>query len=190
MLAITLAVMSHYDEFFHILANIIDFDWNWEYDTGFTIPMIAALKENMEFIKFLIKQKNIDWNLKNRTGLNILSLALKYLSSDLIMMIINVRNLEVNIEDLSSQKVLARAIKECKSYVSKMMSRKSTDREVTKTPLIFALENSLNKNIVKILVSGATSQEIVDLVLYSRFSISKTFMDGNESKRLKLDTKC
>ena len=57
-------------------------------------------------------------------------------------------------------------------------------REVTMTPLIFALENNLNKNIIKILVSGATTQEIVDLVLYSRSSISK---DENESKRLKLD---
>ena len=97
--------------------------------------------------------------------------------------------MEVDIEDLRSKKVLKRAIKVCKSYVSKLMSRKSADGEVTKTSLIFALENNLSKNIVKILFSSATSPEIVDLVLYSRSSKSKTFIDGNESKRLKLDTR-
>ena len=59
-------------------------------------------------------------------------------------------------------------MKELKIYVSKLMTKRFDDKESTKTPVIFALENDLSDHIVKILVAGANTQDIVDLVLYSQ----------------------
>ena len=82
-------------------------------------------------------------------------------------------------------------MKEIQSSVSEMI-RKSDDREVTKTPLIFALENDLEEIIIKILIVAAKAQDIVDLVLYSRSflqsSVTSFEMDcENPRKKIKLD---
>ena len=74
------------------------------------------------------------------------------------------------------------------------MMRKSDDREITKTPLISALENDLEEIIVKVLIVAAKAQDIVDLVLYSRSflpSSDTSFeMDcENPRKKIKLDYK-
>ena len=139
-------------------------------------------------MKLLLQQKNFDWNRKSLDGLTALTILLmKNCSQNIVMKIINKTDLDVDSDELENYDVLQRAVRTCKSFVSEMMLRKSIDREITKTPLIFALENNLNKNIIKILISGATSQEIVDLVLSSCSSTSSTSMDGNQRKRLKLD---
>ena len=80
---------------------------------------------------------------------------------------------------------------EVKSSISEMI-RKSDDREITKTPLIFALENDLEEIIIKILIVAAKAQDIVDLVLYSRsflpLSVTSFKMDcENPRKKIKLD---
>ena len=91
---------------------------------------------------------------------------------------------------LESEKVLQVIAQEVKTSVSGMMTRISDDREITKTPIIFALENNLNENFVKVLVGGAKTEDIVDLVLYSRSNSSAdTFVDidDNPRKKIRLD---
>ena len=72
------------------------------------------------------------------------------------------------------------------------MMRKSDDREVTKTPLIFALENDLEEIVIKILFAAAKAQDIVNLVFYSILflpsSVTSLEIDcGNPRKKIKLD---
>ena len=103
----------------------------------------AAKSRNIEIVKILIQQPGTKWELENGEGETALSVI------------------------LGNKKLFREVLKEAKSYVSKLMTKKYGDSEVTKTPVIFALENNLREHIVKFLVAGSSTQDIVDLVLYS-----------------------
>ena len=87
---------------------------------------------------------------------------------------------------LATENVLQVIEQKVKDSVSKMMIRTFDDREITKTPIIFALEKNLNENLIKVLVGGAKTQDIVDLVLYSK-SVVSTYEDSNPRKKRRLD---
>ena len=65
------------------------------------------------------------------------------------------------------QKIHERAVDECKKYVSKMIYSDVNKEGNNISLLIFALQNNVNDCFVKLLVSGATTQDILDLVIYS-----------------------
>ena len=54
-----------------------------------------------------------------------------------------------------------------KKYVSKMIYSDINKEGNNISLLIFALQNNVNDCFVKLLVSGATTQDILDLVIYS-----------------------
>ena len=88
---------------------------------------------------------------------------------------------------LTTENVLRVIVQKVKDTVSKLMIRTSDDREITKTPIIFALEKNLNENLIKVLVAGAKTQDIVDLVLYSTSVVSIcSYEDSNPSKKRRL----
>ena len=114
----------------------------------------------------LIQQPGINWDLENEEG-------------DTALIII-----------LRNKELFKIVFKDVKDHVSKLMTKNVGNREITKTPVIFALENDLEEHFVKILVAGARTQDIVDLVLYSGLhSPTVTFVDeeSNPSKKIKLD---
>ena len=80
-----------------------------------------------DMLKLFIKIQNINWSIRNWKG-------------------------DTAFDILAKNKVALKiVVGEFKSFISKMMIRKSDDREITKTPLIFALENNLDEHIFKIL---------------------------------------
>ena len=117
---------------------------------------------NDDILKILMKVS--DWNKSNKYGMTPIECI------------------------LTTDDILQVVVQEIKVTVSKMMIRTSDDREITKTPIIFALEKILNENIIKVLVAAAKTQDIVDLVLYSK-SVVSTFEaeDSNPRKKRRLD---
>ena len=119
---------------------------------------MAAKRGNFETLRILIKHPGLRWDLENKEGETALSLVLR------------------------NEELLLALLKELKIYVSKLMTKRFDDIEVTNTPMIFALENDLSDHIVKILVAGASTQDIVDLVLYSSSSDKVKEKDLLENK--------
>ena len=126
----------------------------------------AAAWGKVRILQMLIQQPGINWDIENEEGDTALTLILR------------------------NEELFCIVFKSVKSHVSKLMTKKFGDGEITKTPVIFALENDLEEHIVKILVAGARTQDIVDLVLYSGlYSPTVTFVneETNPSKKIKLD---
>ena len=76
--------------------------------------------------------------------------------------------LKINVSMLKLMRIHNVAVKECKLYVSKMMFRDDDEVETNISQLMFALQTNLSDQIINLLVSGATTQDIVDLVLLAR----------------------
>ena len=121
--------------------------------------------EKVKILRMLIQQPGINWNTENKEG-------------DTGFKII-----------LRNKELFKIVFKDVKAHVSKQMTKKVGDREITKTPVIFALENDLEEHIVKILVAGAETQHIVDQFLYTGlYSPAFPFVDvdSNPRKKIKL----
>ena len=156
-----------------IVCKLEDLDWNVQDKRGNTAVMFAAKETankrltDFRILKMLMHQPEIDWDITiNDDGDSALDLLIKL-------------------------EYFEKFANRVKSSISQMM-RNSDDREVTKTPLIFALENGLEEIIVKVLIIAAKAQDIVDLVLYSRSFLPSLIttpeMDcENPRKKIKLD---
>ena len=136
-----------------------------------TLPSKLASNNELSFI--LLK---LSLNVSPRTYCkSILSLAISVMGMTPIKCI------------LTTENVLRVIVQKVKDTVSKLMIRTSDDREITKTPIIFALEKNLNENLIKVLVAGAKTQDIVDLVLYSKSVVPIcSYEDSNPSKKRRL----
>ena len=142
-------------------------DCNIQNVKGITAVMEAAQVGNTKALKLLIYKPGIDWSKENNEGDTALDMILR------------------------KKQVFEAVVDEVKSTVSQKMTRKFADREITKTPLIFALENDLEEHFIKVLIAGAKTQDIVDLVLHS-VSCSPTAVisvdrEYNPRKKIKLD---
>ena len=184
-----------------MLSEIKTVDWNIKNNFGFTAAMIAVWKKNMEAVRILCQIEDLDWNVQDKWGNTAVMFAAKLAGYEILKMLMQKREIDwdltINDRGDSALDLLVRneqyekIVKEIKSSVSEMI-RKSDDREVTKTPLIFALENDLEEIIIKILIVAAKAQDIVDLVLYSRSflpsSVASLELDcENPRKKIKLN---
>ena len=168
-------------------------DWNFRDYDGNTGPMLAVIENDIECVRMLSKIEGIDWNRKNfgcwpRRGVHDhasihdipdeekwcdidfiyrespLTWAVKRNFSEIVQILLSLPTLEISVFDFwSTRTCLHKIVKECKLFVSNMMERSCDD--ITLTPLIFALKKNLREDLITILIMGAKSTDIVDLVL-------------------------
>jgi len=65
------------------------------------------------------------------------------------------------------------AVKECREYVSEMMINDGVSKKQINgaTKLLFSLKMNVNRKIVSLLISRASTQDIVDLVVHWKSSL-------------------
>ena len=125
--------------------------------------------ENCAFVKIiqiLLKKEGIDWKMENGNCENALKVVMR--NRQLFLVVYN----------------------DIKTHVSKLMNSKFYVTEITKTPIIFALENNLEDHIIQILLNGAKSHDIVDLILYSKLYTPRIKLHNlqfNQNKKIKLE---
>ena len=97
--------------------------------------------------------------------------------------LLSIPEINVDISHLIKRDLHKKAVDECKEYVTKRMETHRLTLAQSKTEnifpyLLFALKKDLGRNFVKLLVSVATSWDIVDLITYKQSA--KPSQTGNK----------
>ena len=163
------AVTNNNLEYVKMLSTVNDIDWTIQNDEGVTPLIHAVQNDNVECVRILSKIRS---KFSTKSVATSFIIALERNLPAMIQIIFSMPDLVINERIINKlrqnhQKIHERAVDECKKYVSKMIYSDVNKEGNNISLLIFALQNNVNDCFVKLLVSGATTQDILDLVIYS-----------------------
>ena len=154
-----------------MLTNVPSIDWNLQDRRGFTAVMwnVQIHENNDPCLGILKGIDGINWNMKNCVGDSALAIALKLKRFETVKFLFALPNIEVDVEELKHKDILAQASDCCKEYVLERMGGEKLDTIKTDhilSELMYSLENDFSASIIQILVSSASTWDIISLVNY------------------------
>ena len=182
-----LAVTNNNLEYVKMLSKVNDIDWTIQNNEGVTPLIHAVQNDNIECVRILskIKSKFFSDKFFSENVATSFTVAIERNLPAIIQIIFSMPDLVINERIINKlkqnrQKIHELAVDECKKYVSKMMDSDVNKEGNNISLLIFALQNKVNDRLVKLLVSRATTRDILDLVIYSSHQKAESFNEDEE----------
>ena len=165
-----------------ILTKLPNIDWNWKNMYGDTALTLALKKKKSKMTNILLNIPELEVNIEDLKRHKVYNRSVR--ESRKIISSCGQRNKKkispVVYAILNNKKNFAKilmstksAVKECREYVGDRMRMDGlTEKEINdSTKLFYSLKMNDPRNIVNLLVSGASTQDIVDLVIHWKSSL-------------------
>ena len=166
-----LAVKTRKDNCLLALIKINKIDWNLE-DNKKNTPILMSIKiKDSNIFKYLSKIKSAVEEMSNENGKKLLSLCIQSDNEEIIETMIEIKNLRFDKEFMKSQGLLQNSIEQISKYVRRELKKIGIEIKQNKKSIyyeiFYALKLNFKELIIKILIEGASINDIKDLVLNS-----------------------
>ena len=132
--------------------------------------MSVKIKDSNIF-KYLSKIKSAVEEMSNENGKKLLSLCIQSDNEEIIETMIEIKNLRFDKEFMKSQGLLQNSIEQISKYVRRELKKIGIEIKQNKKSIyyeiFYALKLNFKELIIKILIEGASINDIKDLVLNS-----------------------